>query len=138
MEKTPNEKEKVSFALKDIVDQKGLYEKVLQETTSIWSSPKASRGRSFSEIWESVFMGKVAEAWMVQEKAMRWSDERWHDLQNDQGDLIEIKTIGTISAVENTLKRMRSPSVKSWNKSKEIWIFHYNGQEWSYILNESL
>jgi hypothetical protein len=129
---------KISFCLKDIVDQKGLYEKVLEETTSIWSSPKASRGRSFSDIWNSVFMGKVAEAWMVQEKGLKWTEERWHDLQDSDGTLIEIKTIGTITALDNTLRRMKSPSVKSWNKSKEVWVFLSDGNEWSYILNENL
>lgn len=127
-----------SFSLKDIIDQKGLYEKVLEETTSIWSSPKAARGRSFSEIWGSVFMGKVPEAWLVQEKGLMWSNEKWHDLETREGEIIEIKTIGDASSLGNTLRRMKSPSVKAWNRSKEVWVFLSDGEKWSHLLNENL
>lgn len=125
------------FTFADITSQRTtFYERLEQETDSIYNSPRARKGRSIHSIRDSSFRGLVAEAWYVQTQPfpgrVSWTDLRWHDVVVNEsvvpsfgGSHIEVKTLSEWSHKE-VFGKIDSIVWARWNTSAFVSMFLTN------------
>lgn len=111
------------FTENDILDKEDLEKRVEIEALSIWKG-KLVRGRDLDSVKWAVRRGKIAEMYLVETGQFKFSNLKYHDLIDSNGDLVEIKAYEVTSSsapyVQSDLKRIRT---EGWNKSKYMLLF---------------
>lgn len=127
-------KAKFQFTKSDIKDQLLLEKMINDEVSSIMSTEEARRGRSKSQIRDSVIQGKTLEAFLVQTGKYKLSDNRYHDLINKDGEYVEVKAYAVYDSnapyVKKDLERIRTGT---WNKSKWYLLFQYKAGVYTFL-----
>jgi len=112
------------FTQDDIRDKILLEELVRKEAEIIFNSPKARKKRSYDQIYASVKQGKIAELYLVETGKFKFSDLKWHDLVNSNGEICEIKSYNisdwNVSFVYDDIRRYRT---EKWCQSTWYYLF---------------
>jgi hypothetical protein len=116
----------MKFTEEDIRDKDRLERMVQEESEHIFSSVIARKGRTLAEVQSSVRQGKVAELWLIENEGYVEAGKRWHDLRDENGDLVEVKAYSVNDTgapmVQRDLKRIRE---EGWNTSRWYILFKY-------------
>jgi hypothetical protein len=132
-----SERPRARFTFSDITSQRTMfYERLEQETDSIYNSPRARKGRSRHSVRDSSFRGLVAEAWYVQTQpfpgSVSWTDLRWHDVVVNESSFptfknahIEVKTLSEWNHKE-VFTKIDSIVWAKWNTSAFVAMFLTN------------
>jgi hypothetical protein len=117
--------ENAQFTESDIKDKLLLERLIESESQALFDSPYTRRRRSLAEIKSAVRQGKTLELWLTENYAFQLSDDRYHDLIDENGDFVEVKAYNVQSSsapyVQKSLKSIRTGK---WNHSKWFLLFH--------------
>jgi hypothetical protein len=119
--------ENAQFTESDIKDKLLLERLIESESQALFNSPYTRRSRSLEEIKGNVKQGKTLELWLTENYNFQLSDDRFHDLIDENGDFVEVKAYAVQSSsapyVQKSLKSIRTGM---WNNSKWFLLFNYN------------
>lgn len=118
--------EDLSFSVTDIKDPVLLSNLIAKESQKIYNSPTARQKRTKDEIECRVSQGKVAELYLVENYGYKFTDKKYHDLIDKDGNLTEVKAYTKGISLGDELHRIRT---SKWNKSKFFIAFKFeNGR----------
>lgn len=119
--------ENAQFTESDIKDKLLLERLIESESQALFDSHYTRRRRILEEIKGAVRQGKTLELWLTENYNFTLSDDRFHDLIDENGDFVEVKAYAVQSSsapyVQQSLKSIRTGK---WNKSKWFILFNYN------------
>lgn len=99
---------------------------VKEEALRIFESERARKGRTYEQIEKSVFQGKVAELFLIENHGYLPAERKYHDLKDLEGNYIEVKAYKNASFespyVKEDLTRIKKGG---WNESKYYILFSY-------------
>jgi hypothetical protein len=124
----------MTFTIEDIKDRDHLEFLIREESFRIFNSPKARKGRAFSEILDSVRISKTAEYYLVEQGHYNPAKDIYHDLVDGEGNFIEVKAYNVYNSnaphVKSELERIRE---STWNQSKWMILFKYNQGSYTFL-----
>jgi hypothetical protein len=124
----------MNFTIEDIKDQSHLEFLILEESSRIFNSEKARKGRTFEQIFESVKISKTAEYYLVEQGHYSPAKDIYHDLVDGEGNFIEVKAYNVYNSnaphVKSELERIRE---STWNQSKWMILFKYNEGTYTFL-----
>ena len=128
-------KQYMKFTIDDIKDRALLKELIEKEALRIFQSSAANRGRTYEEIEKTVTQGKVAELFLVESGDYEFSNIKWHDLIDKNGDLIEVKAYSIHNGfdakfVKEDIKKYKT---SSWSKAKWYILFSCNDSQYELV-----
>ena len=124
------------FKLSDIKNKDLLSKEIETEALRIFNSPKARRNRSLDRIKLDTQQGKAAEIWLTENFNFTLAPDIYHDLIDEDGNLVEVKAYTNIKNSEesiwlqDSLNRIRTGG---WNKSKYLLLFDYFNEEYTFL-----
>jgi hypothetical protein len=119
--------ENAQFTESDIKDKLLLEKLIESESQALFDSPYTRRSRSLEEIKGAVKQGKTLELWLTENYNFQLSDDRYHDLIDENGDFVEVKAFSvTDSGAPYVHKSLASIRTGKWNKSKWFILFNYD------------
>ena len=124
---------KYDFTL-DQIDKDLLERLVIDTTNSIYYSAKARKGRDYETIYNSVYNGLAAEAYLIQYHDCTPNNTRYGDVVTKSGILIECKTSSipwSIDRVKETLE-----SIKHYNPSEYVMFWYREGKNYQHIISK--
>ncbi len=103
------------------LDQRKLNAFANRETKNLYASPKARKGRSYLEIFETVIFGAAAEMAMIDLFGAKNNPEKYGDIIFE-GQKVEIKTWS--KPWTDRAKQTSRSRVKSYNPSEIMMFWH--------------
>ena len=114
-----------NFTYEDIKDKAGLERLIEEEAQNIWAQEKNRRGRSFEELKRSTRQGKIAEQWLIENENFTRATVKYHDLVNQQGELVEVKAFSYGDLYSKfVVDNVQKYKTATWNYSK--WYILFN------------
>lgn len=114
-----------NFTYEDIKDKVELERLVEEEAQSIWAQEKNRRGRSFEELKQSTRQGKTAEQWLIENENFTRATVKYHDLVNQQGELVEVKAFSYGDLYSKfVVDNVQKYKTATWNYSKWYVLFN--------------
>jgi hypothetical protein len=116
----------LKFTAEDIKDKELLMQLVKEEATRIFESERARKGRTYEQIEKSVYQGKVAELFLIENHGYLPADRKYHDLKDLEGNYTEVKAYRNASLeslyVKEDISRIKTGG---WNDSKYYILFSF-------------
>jgi hypothetical protein len=127
---------KISFTANDIRDTMHLSQIIEEHTASIFNGC-SRHGRSKEQIKNSVTQGMIAEQWCIEKFGWKKSKNKYHDLEDKSGKVIEIKTSRSKEYLEQQVKVVKEAT---WNNSDYFlgFLFDPISQRYNLAIKEDL
>lgn len=123
-----------NFTYEDIKDKVELERLIEEEAQNIWVQPNNRRGRSFEELKDSTRQGKTAEQWLIENENFTRATIKYHDLVNQQGELVEVKAFSYGDLYSKfVVDNVQKYKTATWNYSKWYVLFNYTNGVYSYV-----
>jgi hypothetical protein len=123
-----------NFTYEDIKDKVELERLVEEEAQSIWAQEKNRRGRSFEELKQSTRQGKIAEQWLIENENFTRATVKYHDLVNQQGELVEVKAFSYGDLYSKfVVDNVQKYKIATWNYSKWYVLFNCINGVYSHV-----
>ena len=123
-----------NFTYEDIKDKAELERLVEEEAQSIWAQEKNRRGRSFEELKQSTRQGKTAEQWLIENENFIRATVKYHDLVNQQGELVEVKAFSYGDLYSKfVVDNVQKYKIATWNYSKWYVLFNCINGVYSHV-----
>lgn len=123
-----------NFTYEDIKDKVELERLVEEEAQSIWAQEKNRRGRSFEELKQSTRQGKITEQWLIENENFTRATVKYHDLVNQQGELVEVKAFSYGDLYSKfVVDNVQKYKIATWNYSKWYVLFNCINGVYSHV-----
>lgn len=123
-----------NFTYEDIKDKVELERLIEEEAQNIWVQQNNRRGRSFEELKQSTRQGKTAEQWLIENENFTRATVKYHDLVNQQGELVEVKAFSYGDLYSKfVVDNVQKYKTATWNYSKWYVLFNCTNGVYSYV-----
>ena len=95
----------LDFKISDLNDYEGYYKRAKAEAKLCYDTPSTRRGRSWENLFRSYLQGHGPEYYLMENFGFT-DDSKFHDLLNNDGTPVEIKTTIHESNVRDTILKL--------------------------------
>jgi len=124
----------MQFSIKDIDTEKAYKRAMFDATNTIIGPEKYKNGRSDNQIKQDALQGQLAEQYLL-DNGFTDCLEKYHDLYDKNGKIVEIKTSRSKINLENQYNRIKKAN---WNHSDYIMGFLFKQGIYTLVLEKSL
>jgi Holliday junction resolvase-like predicted endonuclease len=121
----------LDFTVDDIKDKASYIARAKAEAQLCYNTPSTRRGRTWPNLYQSYKQGHAAEYYLIENFGFKCAGEKYKDLINTNGELVEVKTRTSEDAIQDTRRTLNKQkhTYKKIPDTLYFWLVDYTNEQ---------